>query len=70
MSWLICSSILTPSFALEMNWISCNHLSHRLIAVCTWDHWSVVPSMANLLTEIALVASVVIGWQVKHFLIM
>ncbi len=62
--------VFTPSLALEMNWISPYDLDHSLIAISAWNHWSVVPSMGNLLTEIALVASVVIGWHVKHLCIM
>jgi len=43
---------------------------HRLIAIGAWDYWSIVPSMIDLLTKIASCAFVIIGWQVRHFLIM
>ena len=58
------------AFALEVCWCSCYYLDHRLITVSAWDHWSIVPSMGNLLTKIALCASVIVGWQVKHLCIM
>jgi hypothetical protein len=53
-----------------MNGCSCEAFDHWSITVATWDYWSIVESMSDFLTEIAFVASVIVGWQVRHFLIM
>ena len=29
------SLVFAPSFAFKVNWISCNYLGHRFIAICT-----------------------------------
>ena len=58
------------AFALEVCWCSCYYLDHRLITVCTWNHWSIVPSMGDLILDKTLRTSIVVGWHVRHFLIM
>ena len=58
------------ALTLKVRWTSCNNLSHRRITVSAWDYWSIVPSMGDLIRKIAVATSVVIGWHVRHFLIM
>ena len=53
-----------------MNRIGSYNFNHRFITIVAQDHWSIVPSVIDLLIKIASGALVIIGWQVKHFLIM
>ena len=62
--------VLAPTFTFKVDRISSYNLNHRFITIIAQDHWSIVPSMIDLLIEIASGALVIVGWQVRHFLIM
>jgi hypothetical protein len=62
--------VLAPAFALKVDRIGSYNFNHRFITIVAQDHWSIVPSVIDLLIKIASGALVIVGWQVKHFLIM